>query len=153
GGATSVLSLFALVRALGLADANRVARASEAVQSELALLSATGPSPEVLAAPATTYVGLRGGWTAAGEARPILSVPSPWRKPLAAVIVEAGNTGKMVRDQVPLGAETLVVAAQPAVGGKYIAWTGFMVSASAFLRPWRWITIALLLVTALLVIT
>ena len=150
GGATSVLSLFALVRALGLAETHRVERARDAVVTELEELAATEPSADALAGPpATSFVGLRGGWTARGD-HPTISVPAPWRGPLVQVLRRAQAEDGPVVDDVPMGSQTLVVAARP--GRNAIAWTGFMVEPSGYLRPWRWVTIALLGVTALLVV-
>src|SRR5262249_31824798 len=154
GGATSVLSLFALVRALGLAEEHRIQRARDAVLIELEDLAETEPGPDALGRePATSFVGLHGGWTARGEKgdRPAISVPASWRSPLAQMLRRANASDTAVVDDFSVGSsQTLVLAAKRGRGA--IAWTGFMVEPSGYLRPWRWVSIALLGVTALLVV-
>ena len=155
GGAISVLSLFGLVRALGLAESQRLQRARDAVAAELDVLADSAPSPELLASPPpSTYVGLRGGWAPRGD-RPPISVPAAWREPLAKVLAEADRSASVAAAEIQLGTSTLLLAARPAVSpaAQSLAWTGLVVGPSTVLKPWRWITIALVVLTGLLVAT
>jgi signal transduction histidine kinase len=145
-GIVSALSLVALIRALGLAESHRVARARDGVIGELAQLAAAPPA----AKPATTYVGMHGGWLARAE-EPLVGVPDGWDAPLREVLLRAVATQAESVFVVPTGAQTLIVAARPTPSG--LAWAGYQVEPSAYLAPWRWISYVLLAATALLVAT
>jgi signal transduction histidine kinase len=144
----AAVSLVALERALLLTEAQRHERAREAVSLELQRLAELPPAPDSLRQqPATSYVGLHGGWI--GEVPDLAAVPQKWR----ATVEEASRASKAshareVRD-VPLGANTLVVAAQPS--GDVTAWVGVMLLQSSYLRPWKWIVVLLAVAVALLI--
>src|SRR5262249_5216981 len=145
-GVVSALSLLALIRALGLAESHRVARARDGVIGELAQLAASGPA----AKPVTTYIGMRGGWVA-GVDDPIAGVPDAWRQPLRDVLLRAVAGDSESVTVLPSGSQTLVLAARPAPGG--LAWAGYQVEPSSYLTPWRWLAYVLVVATALLVAT
>ena len=150
---TSVVSVIAIVRALSMTEAQRLERASDAVTGEVERLAKLAPSEGALATPTTTYVGIRGGWLDGPEAAARLEgLPAPWRAPLADLLAEGRARGALVLARVPVGASTLVLGVAPGRGGR-LAWSGFMLAPSSYLRPWRWIVPVLALATGLLVAT
>jgi signal transduction histidine kinase len=158
GVATSALSLAALMRALSLSEAQRLERARDAALGELDRLVALAPSGEALASPRTSYLGLRGGWVAGpDDVEHIESLPSGWAPSLrralneSALALHAGNSPRVIV-AVPLGQSNLVIACAPSVGGR-VAWVGVLLGPSTYLRPWRYLAVAIALATALLFAT
>ncbi len=153
GVVTSALSLVALVRALTFTAAQRVERARDALTGELDRLARLPPSGEALAGPpATTYIGLRGGWVDnSGQLGSLPGLPDSWRGPLAHTLMEAAQKQGRVVSETELGSSPLLLAVDPVANG--FAWTGYHVLPSAYLKPWRWIAFGLAGATALLVAT
>jgi signal transduction histidine kinase len=147
---TSALSLVALARALGLVEAQREARAREAVAGELDRLASLPASPEVLSRPPmTTYVGLHAGWIVDGDQ--VSVAPEGWRTPIEeAVRASLASRRREVR-RAPIGPATLIAEATPTPHGAL--WAAVLLQPSSYMRPWRWIVFALALATAVLVAT
>jgi signal transduction histidine kinase len=144
----SAVSLIALERALLLTDAQRHERAREAVSVELQRLAQLPPSAESLRRPpATTYIGLHGGWL--DETPDLSAVPEKWRATVEETARASRRTHAREVHEQPLGPNTLVVAAAPSDGGT--TWAAVLLPPSAYLRPWRWIVIVLAVAVALLV--
>jgi signal transduction histidine kinase len=154
GTITSALSLVALMRAVSMTEALRTERARDAIISELERLARLPPSPEALAAtPATSFIGLRGGWLRGpGDVAGVTALPATWRAPLERATAGAAGRHERVLSETAFGPAKLVLAVEPA-GAAGLAWTGYLIPPSAYLRPWRWITYGLAIATALLVAT
>jgi signal transduction histidine kinase len=151
GVLTSAISLVALERALLLTEAQRHERARDAMVTELDRLSRLAPSPESLRqTPTTSYIGLHAGW-ATGTAD-FAGLPAAWSRAVADVIGASSISRARVVRERPLGANTLIVAAQPSPTAP-TTWVALQLTPSSYLRPWRWIVVVLALATALLVFT
>jgi signal transduction histidine kinase len=146
----AAVSLVALERALLLTEAQRHERAREAVSVEVGRLAELPPAPDSLRQPpATTYIGLHGGWV--GEVPDFSAVPEKWRATVEETArVSRDRHAREVREQ-PLGPNSLIVAAVPS--GNVTAWAAVLLPPSSYLRPWRWIVLVLAIAVALLVAT
>jgi signal transduction histidine kinase len=146
GVLTAAVSLVALVRALGLTEAQRHGRARDAIVAELDRLAQLPPTPASLRQPpATTYVGMHAGWGLDD------SVPEKWRATIAETVAAGVRTGTLATLEAPIGSAVLIAAARPARDGT--VWAAVLLQPSAYLRPWKWIVFVLSVATALLVFT
>jgi signal transduction histidine kinase len=153
GALTSVLSVVALTRALtSMSRTARLDRTREMLHEELARLARVDPSEQARQEQTTSYVGVRGGWLDGANAQPAAPLPAEWRTPLAHALEQSAQTHARATLETEQGAATLVIAVEPAAAGRF-AWTGYLVQPSSFMRPWRWITGALAVATALLIAT
>jgi len=155
GALTSVMSVVALMRAITqMARTSRLERTRESLTEEVDRLAKLPPSANELSRPTTSYVGVRGGWLDGPDA-PSASQPPPipdeWRAPLANALRTSAQQNGRVVTETDAGSSTLMIAVEPAQRG--FAWTGYLVQPSQFMKPWRWITLALGIATALLVAT
>lgn len=152
---TSALSLTALVRALSLSEAQRLDRTRETVRSEVERLVELAPTAESLATSAhTSFIGLRGGWLR-GPGDEVAGLPPAWRPALddaAARSAAARRTDPSARVllDTPFEKARLVIGVAPTPTGRY-AWVGVVMRPSNYLRPWRYIAMAVAAATALLV--
>jgi signal transduction histidine kinase len=155
GVLTAVLSLVALMRALSaMSRTLRVERAREAVTEEVDRLARLEPSSDSLALPpATTHVGLRGGWVRTpDEASRVVGLPPAWRSPLRQTLAAAAETGDTAISEADLGSASLVLAAKQGQDGT-LAWTAYPVPQAQLLAQLRWAIAALAGATVLLVTT
>jgi signal transduction histidine kinase len=144
GALASALSLVALERAFTLTEAQRDARARDAVTAEVERLAQLPPTAQSLqSSPATTYVGLHAGWV--NDPPDLSAVPESWRPTVA----DAVRTHAL--REAPLGSSRLIATARQM--GDATLWAGVLLQPSAYLRPWRWIVVVLAFATALLVAT
>jgi signal transduction histidine kinase len=150
GVLTSGLSLVALLRLLSTAVTARVERARDNIGDELARFAAEpGDHRKTLAeSPWSQVIGMRGGYTTAA-AMPDDAVPVAWRAPLAQALAEAARTHALAILEAPLPEARLVAGATPAKDGT-LAWAAYPIRYPPYLDNWRWIVLALAVVTLLL---
>jgi signal transduction histidine kinase len=151
GVVTSGLSLLALVRMLSTATVQRVERGRDNVEEETARLASTSVDRRALLfeSPRSQVIGMRGGYVT----RDVVldgPVPGAWRAVVVETVQEAVRTGKPAARDLLLSDGTLVVAARPAGGDSY-AWAAYPIRSTPYLDNWRWIVVALSVVTLLLV--
>ncbi|HKA87520.1 MAG TPA: histidine kinase dimerization/phospho-acceptor domain-containing protein, partial [Haliangiales bacterium] len=155
GVLTAALSLVALIRALSaMSRTLRLERAREGVVEEVDRLARMEPSADALALPpATSHVGLRGGWVRAPEeAERVAGVPVKWRAPLRRTLDAAARTGETAVTETDFGSASLVMGAKQATSGG-LAWTAYLVPPATYLGPLRTAITALAAATVLLVAT
>jgi signal transduction histidine kinase len=153
GVVTSGLSLLALVRMLSTATVQRVERARDNVEEESGRLATTGADRRALLfeSPRSQVIGMRGGYFRPGAAIEG-PVPEAWLTTIDQTLREAMQTRRIALRDTPLADGMLVVAAQPAGDGT-LAWAAYPVRTPPYLDNWRWIVVALSVVTLLLVAT
>ncbi len=155
GVLTAALSLVALIRALSaMSRTLRLERAREAVTDEVDRLARLEPSADALGLPpATSHVGLRGGWLhGPDDAASVGGIPKEWRGPLRQTVAAAADTGDTAVSETDFGGASLVMAAKQATPGG-LAWTAYLVPPATYLSPLRWAITALAAATVLLVAT
>lgn len=146
GVGTAALSAAALYRAINTTTFQRLERAHEAIQEELAHLQSDGPDPGP--AGASYVVGMRSGLTARlDDIAP--HVPAVWQPFMNAMVGRASAGAADGQISVPGG--HLVARIEPAPGGRY-AWAAMAVKPSPTLQVWRWLVGALTVSALLLVL-
>jgi signal transduction histidine kinase len=151
GVITSGLSLLALVRLLSTTVTQRIERARDNVAEEAAFLAAAQPDERlarVRVPPRSQTLGMHGGYVepvapAHGDA------PEAWRPTVTHAIEQARATHRAVVVDAPLPDGRVVASAQPA--GDRVAWAAYALRTPPYLDNWRWIVLALSVVTLLLV--
>jgi signal transduction histidine kinase len=150
GVITSGLSLLALVRLLSTAVTARVERARDNITDEVTRFAAApGDHRQPLAeSPRSQVIGMRGGY-AAGDRVQADAVPAAWRATLAQALADARRTQALAIVEGPLPEARLIVGAAPATDGS-VAWAAYPIRYPPYLDTWRWIVLALAIVTLLL---
>jgi signal transduction histidine kinase len=157
GVITSGLSLVALVRMLSTATVQRIERGRDNVDDEAERLAAVGASPPearrsvLFETPRSQSLGMRGGYVDRTSVREA-AMPQAWHATVDAAVDRAARTGAPVVSEGPLPDGTLVVSVHP-TGDGTLAWAANPVRSPPYLDNWRWIVVALSLVTLLLVVT
>lgn len=157
GVVTSALSLVALVRMLSTATSQRVERGRDYVEEETTrLATATGTTAadrgRLLAeSPRSQIMGMWGGYA---DARGNLyrNVPDAWRRAVSDVVTTARDGHTAIIRESDLPDCILLAGARPAASGE-IAWVAYPIRTPPYLNSWRWIVLALSLVTLLLAAT
>lgn len=140
---TAALSAVALYRAISTTTFQRIERAHEAIQEELAHLQTDGESLD-----ASYVVGMRAGVTTnLNDIAP--HVPGIWQPFMSAMAVRAG--GVAIDGEISLPGSHLVARIEPSSGGRY-AWAAMAVKPSPTLQVWRWLVGALTISALLLVL-
>jgi signal transduction histidine kinase len=156
GVVTSGLSLVALVRMLSTATTQRIERARDSVAEETARLAqaaAAGSERRELLGqwPRSQVMGMRGGFVEGG-AKVAGPLPEPWRPLVDDAVHQAAARGQAAATERHLADGRVVVSARP-VGDGTFAWAAWQVRTPPYLDNWRWIVLALSVVTLLLVAT
>lgn len=146
GVGTAALSAAALYRAINTTTFQRIERAHEAIQEELAHLKSGGPDA---GPPGASYVvGMRAGVTdSLADIAP--HVPGIWQPFMNAVVARAATGTADGEISVPGG--HLVARIERAPQGRY-AWAAMAVKPSPTLQVWRWLVGALTVSALLLVL-
>ena len=149
GVGTAALSAAALYRAINTTTFQRIERAHEAIQEELAHLKAEGPDGPDTGLPGASYVvGMRSGVT--GSLDDIAPhVPAIWQPFMNAMAVRAAAGAADGEISLPGG--HLVARIEPAPQDRY-AWAAMAVKPSPTLQVWRWLVGALTVSALLLVL-
>jgi signal transduction histidine kinase len=152
GVVTSGLSLVALVRMLSTATVQRIERGRDNVSDETARLAQAPDRREALMQwPRSQVMGMRGGFVAPDHLGTVEGpVPEPWRPVIAGAVRQAAATGQAATAEAAFAEGRLVVSARPAQAGDF-AWAAWQVRTPPYLDNWRWIVLALSLVTLALV--
>jgi signal transduction histidine kinase len=143
---TAALSAAALYRAISMTTAQRIERARETIQDELAKLQAEGVEAGV---PGGSYVvGMRAGITATPKRDIPAAVPIAWRPFMTALAARATAAGGEGEISLPGG--HLVARIGPAADDRF-AWAAMAVKPSPTLQSWRVLVVALTISALLLV--
>lgn len=146
GVGTASLSAAALYRAINTTTFQRIERAHEAIQEELAHLQSVGP--DAGPAGASYVVGMRSGVTPSlDDIAP--HVPAMWQPFMNAMVARAATGAADGEISLPGG--HLVARIEPASGGRH-AWAAMAVKPSPTLQVWRWLVGALTVSALLLVL-
>jgi signal transduction histidine kinase len=155
GVITSGLSLVALVRMLSTATTQRIERGRDFVTEETARLAqaaTTADRRELLVQwPRSQVMGMRGGFVQANGAAEG-PLPEAWRPVVSSAVREAAARHQATSRDMDVRDGRLVVSVRPAPDGSF-AWAAWQVRTPPYLDNWRWIVIALSVVTLLLVAT
>ncbi len=142
---TAALSAAALYRAIASTTVQRIERAREAIQEELARLETEGRAAD--SGGGSYVVGMRAGMTSnpgeiAGD------VPPLWRPFIAALVSRVTPSG--VEGEISLPGGHLVARITPLPNGRF-AWAAMAVKPSPTLQSWRALVVALTISALLLV--
>jgi signal transduction histidine kinase len=143
---TAALSAAALYRAIASTTVQRIERARETIQDELARLE-TERGAEPSNGGGSYVVGMRAG-TTANPGEITRAVPPPWRPFMAALAARVTASGADGEISIPGG--HLVARISPASGDRY-AWAAMAVKPSPTLQSWRALVVALTISALLLV--
>ena len=152
GVITSGLSLVALVRLLSTTATQRIERARDNVAEEASFLSTARPGEReksLHVPPRSATIGMRGGYVDGSGPRDG-NAPEAWRATVGRAIREAAAGDNLVVLDAPLPEGTLVAGARRARDGS-VAWAASAVRSPPYLDHWRWVVLALSLVTLVLV--